>query len=55
MAKGWAIGCQYYENNVYLLSVASILAEEQRSVLHREFAELGAAWHAECGTGASTA
>ncbi|MFF1715551.1 hypothetical protein [Streptomyces sp. NPDC058268] len=45
IAHGWQrIGFQPYRDNVMLLSPASLLLEEQRSVLRQEFAELGAAW-----------
>ncbi|MGB8947027.1 MAG: hypothetical protein WCD21_43375 [Streptomyces sp.] len=56
IAKGWErVGFRHYEAGVYLLSPASELVEEQRTVLRREFAELGAAWRAERGAGTSTA
>jgi hypothetical protein len=52
IAKGLErVGFQHYEGGVYLLSPASVLLEEQRSVLRRDFAELGAAWRAEYGPG----
>ncbi|MEU6680964.1 hypothetical protein [Streptomyces sp. NPDC046925] len=52
IAKGWErVGFRHYEDNVYLLSPASELVEEQRSVLRREFAELGAAWRASAARG----
>ncbi|MFC8125965.1 hypothetical protein [Streptomyces sp. NPDC057302] len=48
ITRGWQrVGFQPYRDNVLLLSPASLLLEEQRSFLRREFAELGAAWRVE--------
>ncbi|MFB8128619.1 hypothetical protein [Streptomyces mirabilis] len=45
ITRGWErIGFRLYRDNVYLLSPASQDLEEQRGVLRRRLAELGASW-----------
>ncbi|WP_405734954.1 hypothetical protein OG607_41515 [Streptomyces sp. NBC_01537] len=45
MAQGWErIGFRLYRDNVFLLSPASQVLEEQRGVLRARFAELCATW-----------
>ncbi|MFF3640415.1 hypothetical protein [Streptomyces sp. NPDC002564] len=47
IARGWeGLGFRLYRNNVYLLSPASEVLEEQRGVLRGRLAELGASWQA---------
>ncbi|MGW5736274.1 MULTISPECIES: hypothetical protein [Streptomyces] len=46
--QGWErVGFHRFQGNVYLLSPASVVLEDQRAVLRREFAELGAFWRAD--------
>ncbi|KUO04574.1 hypothetical protein [Streptomyces caeruleatus] len=48
IAEGWEkIGFLLYRDNVYLLSPTSLVLEEQRALLRREFVELGASWAAQ--------
>lgn len=47
IARGWqSLGFRHYQGTVYLLSPVSQVLEEQRDVLRRRLAELGASWRA---------